>query len=86
MTKKERIGVVVSTKSNKTIVVAIQIRYQHKKYLKTLVQTKRYMAHDEENKCRPGDLVLIEESRPLSKKKRWNLKEIINFYEKKNIL
>ena len=80
MVKKERIGVVVSNKAFKTIIVAIQIRYQHPKYMKTLVQTKRYMAHDEENSCKPGDLVLIEESRPLSKQKKWKLKEILRFY------
>jgi small subunit ribosomal protein S17 len=80
MVKKERIGVVVSNKAFKTIIVAIQIRYQHPKYMKTLVQTKRYMAHDEENSCKPGDLVLIEESRPLSKNKKWKLKEILRFY------
>lgn len=82
MNKKERIGIVINKKSNKTIIVAIQIRYQHKKYLKTLIKTKKYMAHDETNNCKPGDIVLIEESRPLSKKKHWKLKEIINFYEK----
>jgi small subunit ribosomal protein S17 len=80
MTIKERIGVVVSNKTNKTIIVAVQIRYQHPKYLKTLIQTKRYMTHDEENKCKAGDIVLIEESRPLSRRKRWKLKSIINSY------
>jgi small subunit ribosomal protein S17 len=80
MVKKQRIGVVVSNKSFKTIIVAIQIRYQHPKYMKTLVQTKRYMAHDEENSSKPGDLVLIEESRPFSKRKKWKLKEILRFY------
>lgn len=82
MTKKQRIGVVVSNKAKKTIIVAIQIRFQHSKYLKTLIQTKRYMVHDEENKAKSGDFVLIEESRPISKRKRWILKEIINSYEK----
>jgi small subunit ribosomal protein S17 len=82
MAKKERIGIVISNKANKTIVVAIQIRYQHPKYTKTLIQTKHYMAHDAENKCKSGDLVLIEESAPFSKNKKWNLKEIIKIYEK----
>jgi small subunit ribosomal protein S17 len=80
MTIKERIGVVVSNKANKTIIVAVQIKYQHPKYMKTLIQTKRYMAHDEDNQCKTGDIVLIEESRPLSKRKRWKLKSIINSY------
>jgi small subunit ribosomal protein S17 len=77
MSKKQRIGIVVSNKANKTIIVAIQIRYQHPKYTKTLIQTKRYMAHDEMNSCHPGDLVLIEESPPFSKHKKWKLKEIL---------
>ena len=82
MVKKERIGVVVSNKAFKTIIVAIQIRYQHPKYMKTLVQTKRYMAHDEDNSCQPGDLVLLEESPPISRHKKWKLKEILKIYEK----
>lgn len=84
MAKKERIGVVVSNKAEKTIVVAIQTRYQHKKYGKTLVKTKRYMAHDENNQCQAGDLVLIEESAPISRHKKWTLKEILEVYEKQN--
>jgi small subunit ribosomal protein S17 len=70
----------VSDKPNKTIVVAIQTRYQHNKYTKTLIKTKRYMAHDEENTSKAGDLVLIEESAPFSKQKKWALKEIIKAY------
>jgi small subunit ribosomal protein S17 len=81
MVKKERIGVVVSSKPEKTIVVAIQMRYQHAKYGKTLVKTKRYMAHDELNECNAGDVVLLEESPPLSRHKKWKLKEILKIYE-----
>ena len=81
MVKKQRIGVVVSQKSKKTIIVAIQIRYQHPKYMKTLVKTKRYMAHDESEESKLGDIVLIEEHRPLSKQKKWKLKQIVRFYE-----
>jgi small subunit ribosomal protein S17 len=77
MSKKERIGTVVSDKPNKTIVVAVQTRYQHPKYGKILLKTKRYMAHDEENSCNAGDVVLLEESRPYSKNKKWQLKEIL---------
>ena len=80
MAKKERVGIVVSNKAEKTITVAIQIRYQHPKYGKTLIQTKRYMAHDEKNSCKSGDIVLIEESRPFSKNKKWILKEILKVY------
>jgi small subunit ribosomal protein S17 len=82
MVKKERIGVVVSDKPEKTIVVAIQTRYQHPKYQKVLIKTKRYMAHDEKNQCKSGDLVLLEESPPYSRHKKWTLKEVLKGYEK----
>jgi small subunit ribosomal protein S17 len=81
MVKKERIGVVVSNKTEKTIIIAIQTRYQHPKYGKTVIQTKRYMAHDELNECNAGDVVLLEESPPLSRHKKWKLKEILKIYE-----
>lgn len=80
MVKKQRIGVVVSNKPNKTIIVAVQRRYQHPKYEKILIQTKRYMAHDEENLCQSGDIVLLEESAPLSRHKKWRLKERVRKY------
>ena len=60
MVAKERIGIVVSSKPNKSIVVVIQRRYQDPKYGKTLIQTKRYMAHDEQNEAKSGDLVLLQ--------------------------
>ena len=82
MVKKERIGIVVSNKAEKTIVVAIQTRYAHPKYGKILVKTKRYMAHDEENECQSGDVVLLEESAPYSRNKKWKLKQIVKVYEK----
>ena len=81
MVIKERVGIVVSDKAEKTIVVAIQMRYQHPKYGKILIKTKRYMAHDENNQCKSGDLVLLEESAPFSRNKKWNLKEILKIYE-----
>lgn len=81
MVKKERIGIVVSDKPQKTIVVAIQTRYPHPKYKKTLVKTKRYMAHDELNEGKAGDLVLLEESPPRSRNKKWILKEILKNYQ-----
>jgi small subunit ribosomal protein S17 len=74
---KKRIGLVVSDKAEKTIVVAIQTRYQHPKYQKILIKTKRYMAHDEYNISKAGDLVLLEESLPISRNKRWKLIEIL---------
>jgi small subunit ribosomal protein S17 len=82
MAKKERIGIVVSNKPEKTIVVAVQTRYQHQKYGKILVKTKRYMVHDEENRSQAGDVVLVEESIPFSRHKKWTLKEIVRVYEK----
>lgn len=82
MARKERIGIVVSNKAEKTIVVAIQRKYQHPKYGKTLVKTKRYMAHDEQNTCNAGDLVLLEESAPFSRHKKWILKQVLNVHEK----
>jgi small subunit ribosomal protein S17 len=84
MPKKERIGIVVSNKPEKTIVVAIQTRYQHPKYGKILVKTKRYMAHDEKNVCQSGDVVLLEESPPLSRHKKWRLKQIVKAYQQEN--
>ena len=82
MVKKERIGIVVSDKNEKTIIVAIQTRYQHPKYGKILLKTKRYMAHDEENKGKAGDIVLLEESSPFSRHKKWKLKQILKIYAK----
>jgi small subunit ribosomal protein S17 len=73
---KERLGVVVSDKMDKTIVVAIENRVTHKKYGKIVSKTKRYKVHDENNECQTGDYILIVETRPLSKTKRWTLKEI----------
>jgi small subunit ribosomal protein S17 len=81
MVKKERIGIVVSNRAEKTIIVAVQTRYQHPKYGKILIKTKRYMAHDDQNTCKAGDLVLLEESAPFSKNKKWNLKEILRNYQ-----
>ena len=77
MTKKEKIGIVVSNKMNKTIVIAVENKYSHPIYEKTLKQTRRFMAHDEKNNCIMGDIVLISETRPLSKNKRWEVKQIL---------
>jgi small subunit ribosomal protein S17 len=77
MAVKERVGVVVSDKMDKTVVVAIESRTAHPKYGKIIVRTKRYKAHDEENKCKTGDQVRIQETRPLSKTKRWAVVDIL---------
>ena len=73
---KERLGVVVSNKMEKTIVVSVENKMTHKRYGKIITTTKRYKAHDQSNACQIGDSVVINESRPLSKTKRWTLKEV----------
>ncbi|HEY9636109.1 MAG TPA: 30S ribosomal protein S17 [Coleofasciculaceae cyanobacterium] len=78
MAVKERVGLVVSDKMNKTVVVAVENRAPHPKYGKIVVRTKRYKAHDEENQCKEGDRVRIQETRPLSRTKRWIVAEILN--------
>jgi small subunit ribosomal protein S17 len=78
MAVKERVGLVVSDKMDKTVVVAIENRSPHPKYGKIVVRTKRYKAHDEENQCKEGDRVRIRETRPLSRTKRWMVAEILN--------
>jgi small subunit ribosomal protein S17 len=75
--RKERIGVVVSNKMDKSIVVAVKRKVKHPIYGKFINKTKKLMAHDEENKCNIGDTVRISETRPLSKIKTWRLIEII---------
>jgi small subunit ribosomal protein S17 len=81
---KERFGVVVSDKMDKTIVVAIENRVTHKRYGKIISKTKRYKVHDENNECQIGDSVIISETRPLSKTKRWRLKELKQKYVQLN--
>ncbi len=75
--RKERTGVVVSTKMNKSIVVAVERKVKHGKYGKFIKLTTKFMAHDEKNECGQGDLVTIDETRPLSKNKNWRLKQIV---------
>ena len=77
MAVKERVGVVVNDKMQKTVVVAVENRSPHPKYQKIMVRTKRYKAHDEENKCKVGDRVRIQETRPLSRTKRWTVVDIL---------
>jgi small subunit ribosomal protein S17 len=75
--RNEKIGNVVSTKMQKTIVVEIEMRKAHPKYKRVMKSNKKFYAHDEQNSARVGDMVRIRETRPLSKLKRWNLEEII---------
>ncbi len=77
MAVKERVGLVVSDKMDKTVVVAVENRAPHPKYRKIMVRTQRYKAHDEENKCQVGDRVRIQETRPLSRTKRWQVIDIL---------
>lgn len=75
--RNEKVGEVVSTKMQKTIVVAVEMRKAHPKYQRTMRTTKRFYAHDEHKTAHVGDVVRIRETRPLSKLKRWQLEEIV---------
>ena len=75
--RKERTGIVTSDKMDKTITVSIERKVKHPMYGKFVKQTKRFKAHDEANDAKPGDIVRISETRPLSKTKRWRLVEIV---------
>ena len=75
--RKERIGVVVSNKMEKSIVVAVERKEKHPMYGKFVKKTTKFVAHDEKNECSVGDTVRIMETRPLSKSKNWRLVEIV---------
>lgn len=75
--RKTRLGRVVSNKMNKTVVVTVETRRHHPVYKKTVRRISRYKVHDEKNECQPGDTVRLEETRPLSKEKRWRVVEIV---------
>ncbi|HOE66975.1 MAG TPA: 30S ribosomal protein S17 [Candidatus Hydrogenedentes bacterium] len=75
--RKERVGVVTSNAMAKTVTVAVERVVTHPLYKKATKRTKKFKAHDEQNACREGDLVRIQETRPLSKTKRWRLVEIV---------
>ncbi len=75
--RKERIGIVVSNKMDKTIVVSVERQEKHPLYGKFVKKTTKFVAHDDKNECSEGDRVRIMETRPLSKTKRWRLVEII---------
>ena len=75
--RKERIGVVVSNKMDKTILISIEQKKKHQKYGKFVKTTTKFYAHDEKEDCNIGDTVRIMETRPLSKNKRWRLVEIL---------
>jgi small subunit ribosomal protein S17 len=73
----EKVGTVISNKMDKTIVVSVVSLKKHRIYKRTYKQTKHFYAHDEENACQIGDVVRIQETRPLSKLKRWKLVEVL---------
>nr|YP_009496849.1 ribosomal protein S17 [Pseudictyota dubia]AWT39562.1 ribosomal protein S17 [Pseudictyota dubia] len=78
MPVKEKVGIVVSNKMQKTIVVKVESRYPHPIYSKTMTKTRKYLAHDEMGECSIGDQVLVQECRPLSKRKRWTLAKVLS--------
>jgi small subunit ribosomal protein S17 len=75
--KLEKVGVVISNKMQKSIVVAVEWQVRHGLYGKTERRTSTFMVHDENNEAKPGDTVAIVESRPLSRRKRWVLKKVV---------
>lgn len=79
--RKVRIGTVVSDKMDKTVVFQVERKTQHPIYKRVIKRTKRFKAHDENNKCRVGDKIKVMETRPLSKDKRWRVIEIIEHAE-----
>lgn len=75
--RKERIGIVVSNKMDKSITIAVESKVKHPMYGKFIKKTSKFMAHDEKNDCNIGDTVRIMETRPMSKNKNWRLVEVI---------
>ncbi len=80
--KKTKIGTVVSNKMEKSIVVLVNRKVQHPLYKKYITKSTKFMAHDDKNECQVGDRVKIVESRPLSRRKRWRLMEVLEKAEK----
>ena len=76
--RKERLGEVISSKMTKTIVVRVERRFPHPRFKKVVRSYKKLYAHDEKNEAKPGDRVRIEETRPLSKLKRWRLVQVVS--------
>lgn len=76
--RKEKIGVVVSNKMDKTVTVLVSQRIKHPVYGKYITRGTKFMAHDEANECRMGDTISIVETRPMSRNKRWRVKEILD--------
>nr|YP_009193377.1 ribosomal protein S17 [Nitzschia sp. IriIs04]BAT70302.1 ribosomal protein S17 [Nitzschia sp. IriIs04] len=79
MTINHKIGIVINKKMEKTVSVIVESKYKHKKYFKILVKLKKYLVHDEDNRCSIGDKILFKQCKPISKKKCWTL---INIFTK----
>jgi small subunit ribosomal protein S17 len=75
--RTQKVGRVVSDKMEKTVVVSVDSVRRHPLYHKRITKTSKFLAHDDRNECKPGDLVRIEETRPISKRKRWIVREIL---------
>jgi small subunit ribosomal protein S17 len=75
--RKSQVGIVTSTKMDKTVAVAVDRRVQHRLYKKILRRTSKFLAHDENNTCKVGDRVRIVETRPLSARKRWRVEKVL---------
>lgn len=75
--RTQKVGRVVSDKMEKTVVVSVDSVRRHPLYHKRITRSTKFLAHDEQNACKPGDIVRIEETRPLSKRKRWIVREIV---------
>ncbi|HET6267194.1 MAG TPA: 30S ribosomal protein S17 [Acidobacteriota bacterium] len=76
--KKTLEGIVISTRMQKSVVVRVERQVRHPLYLKTIRKSSKFMAHDEENKCRVGDRVVIRETRPMSKQKCWRVVSVVS--------
>ena len=76
--RQEKVGIVTSNKMQKTVVVTVERQVIHPFYKRVVRHSKRFLAHDEKNECRPGDTVRIQETRPLSRAKRWRVVGIVN--------
>ena len=75
--RQEKVGIVTSNKMQKTVVVTVERQIIHPFYRRVVRHSKRFLAHDEKNECRPGDTVRIQETRPCSRKKRWRVVQIV---------
>ena len=76
--RQEKLGVVTSNKMQKTVVITVERQITHPLYKRVVRRSKNFLAHDEKNECRPGDWVRIQETRPLSSRKRWRVVEIVS--------